>query len=243
MNFDTLKIPFNNFDSWSSKKKLTPNDFAHIFAYIASLKLFKYRDNGKIDSASYIRDNFKPDPWHIGLYNFLMTEHRGDIIYGTQYSSEYRSYSALVPLVLAAHKQLNDIPYSSWSIEGLDIVVNKTLYEAMTTEEFIDYTREELIAIRDEGLVIKSGAKAGQLRSPVSTATLVKVESAPQWARLPKLAKTMLTQTWLAHPQNRTDLMVLHPRDWDLMPEPLDSSDIFVEEIVETTSSKLPWDI
>lgn len=231
-------IPFETLESWPSRKQLSSTSFAHIIAYISTLNNFSYV-NGKINSRVYIKDNFKPDDWHKGLYSFLMTEPRGDIIYGKQYLPEYRSYSALVPLILSAHKLMNNIPYSSWSIDGLNAVVNPKLYEVMTYLGKVDFSKEDIIRYRDDGLVVQSGAKKGQRRNPSTAAFLCKPADAPEWALLPQLAKTMLSQTWLAHPDNRTDLMVLHPRNWDVMPEPLDSSEV----LVMTDIIKMPWDI
>jgi hypothetical protein len=64
----------------------------------------------------------------------------------------------------------------------------------------------------------------------------------------------MLTQIWLAHPQHRSNLMILDPNNWDHMPEPLIAASIFktpegktqaaVEKEAkrkETIESLLPW--
>jgi hypothetical protein len=44
---------------------------------------------------------------------------------------------------------------------------------------------------------------------------------------VPELAQTMIAQIWCAHPSNRTKYMVLDPKNWDAIPAPLISSDIF----------------
>jgi hypothetical protein len=50
---------------------------------------------------------------------------------------------------------------------------------------------------------------------------------------LPKLVQIMVCQTWCAHPNNRTQYMVLNPLDWDNLPEPL----IQTSEIVSNDST------
>ena len=49
----------------------------------------------------------------------------------------------------------------------------------------------------------------------------------------------MLCQIWLAHPQHRTEYMILDPNNWDTIPAPLIETDL----IKTTTSSDVPWDI
>jgi hypothetical protein len=66
-------------------------------------------------------------------------------------------------------------------------------------------------------------------------------------AHLPKLTQSMLCQIWLAHPKHRDPLMILDPKNWDLMPQAIIPQDIFKKpspkEIVvpKDTSQELPW--
>lgn len=221
---------------WLSKNKPNSTLLAHIIAYIATKTEFTYTDS-KIDSKYYIRDNFVHDDWHAGLYRFLMLDPRGLIITGTQYSSQNRSYSALVPLIMSAHKVMNDIPYSRWSKDGLRVIVNPKLADAMLVE-VPSFSKEELISFRNEGLVVLSGSNQGDSRNPKTTPQLYGL-SDPYFKPLPTLTQVMLTQIWLAHPDNRTNLMILDPSDWDAMPEPLETSEVFIkqEEYID------PWNL
>lgn len=221
---------------WLSTNKTNSTILAHIIAYIATKTEFTYTDS-KIDSKTYIRDNFVHDEWHAGLYRFLMLDPRGLIISGTQYSGEYRSYSALVPLIMSAHKVMNDIPYSRWSKDGLRVIVNPKLADAMLVE-VPSFSKEELISFRNEGLIVLSGSKQGESRNPRTTHKLYGL-SDPYFSALPTLSQVMLTQIWVAHPDNRTNLMVLDPNNWDAMPEPLESSEVFKNE----EESLDPWNI
>lgn len=223
---------------WLSKYKPNSMILAHIIAYIATKTEFTYVDS-KIDSKVYIRDNFVHDDWHAGLYRFLMVEPRGLIIAGTQYSDQYRSYSALVPLIMSAHKVMNDIPYSRWSKEGLRVIVNAKLADAMLDTPDITFSNEELISFRNEGLIVLSGSNRGDSRSPRTTPKLYGLTD-PYFKTFPSLSQVMLTQIWLAHPDNRTNLMVLDPNNWDAMPEPLESSEVFKPK--EISDPKDFWD-
>jgi hypothetical protein len=60
----------------------------------------------------------------------------------------------------------------------------------------------------------------------------------------------MVLQTWAAHPQNRNEYMILDPNNWDNIPQPLVSKDIFLHKpplVLEprtqrvADSADLPW--
>jgi hypothetical protein len=66
---------------------------------------------------------------------------------------------------------------------------------------------------------------------------------------LPKLTQTIITQCWLAHPELRTPYMILDLENWDSMPKPLVSNEIFKptkeQEPIRTreVAEVLPWDL
>lgn len=136
-------------------------------------------------------------------------------------------YNNLVPLILSAFRTYQDIPYSAWSRNGLNYIVDQDLYEAMTCDmPLLDASTVR--ELRDHGLRVQTGAKQGQLRSAVTTSMLYGLTKSnnPEMRDKPKLAVVMLAQIWCAHPSNRTHHMVLDPMDWDNMPEPAISTDI-----------------
>lgn len=253
MNNKIKTIKFQDFTSPTEDflytNKIDSNMWESILAYLASLTKFQYTQEGLIDSRVYISDNFPGDRWHIGLYYFLMSKNRGDIILGQQVKEENLPYCGLVPLVLAAHKKYNDIPYSKWSLDGLNIVVNTTLYDVMKLRGTTpDFDPEYLVEVRDIGLVVKTGSKAGTKKNPRTNFGLSGITkiSHPIFASLPKMAQVLLTQTWAAHPDNRNKYMVLDINDWDNIPEPLESSNIFEEDNKPNALSQfngldLPW--
>lgn len=73
---------------------------------------------------------------------------------------------------------------------------------------------------RNDALTIKSGDKRGSIRNPVTTYSMSPSPSNPM-INLDPLSRHMFLQTWNAHPDNRTALMILDPLNWDRMPEPL----------------------
>lgn len=162
-------------------------------------------------------------------------------------------YATLTPLILAGFKRMQGVGYECWrSVANLEYVLEPRLLEAVTVD-CPDLGSERLLEIRTQGLTQRSGAKAGQLKNPESTWSLTGI-SDTELGHLPKLTQTMLTQIWLAHPQHRSNLMILDPKNWDHMPAPLIDVSIFktpegkkqaaVEKEVkpkETIESLLPW--
>lgn len=206
---------------------------------------------GQIDGVEYIKEHFfNGDPWREGLYRFLMIDTKGSYIQ-QQYKGDARNYCALVPLIMYAHKLHNNIPYAAWGRKNVRYVVNEALAQAMLCEvPLIEVPR--LLEIRDQGLVVKTGAKAGESRNPLTTYKLYSIQDT-ELGPLPELAQTMLTQIWCAHPDNRTKYMILDPQDWDRIPPPLIGVDIFkVDSPTPPTKPKVsilsngdvaPWDL
>ena len=193
---------------------------------------------GQIDgkkAANAIFD-FSQD-WDKGLYFFLMLDARSSYI-KTQYKGDGRNYCSLVPLIPYAFKLLHSIPYSRWDKSTLHMVVNESLCNSMLCE-VPETTREELLEIRELGLVFKTGEKAGTARNAASTYKLTGVNST-KIGGLPELAQTMLTQIWCAHPTNRTKYMVLDPHNWDAIPSPLVAEQLFAPIVKEKSSRKKP---
>ncbi len=174
--------------------------------------------------------------WAKGLIYYLITSPRGTIfperVKAT--SPELLPFSALVPLFLAPYKKFHDIPYSSW--ENISTLVDKDLVAAMYSHP-PEYNSDELLQFRVTGSTVKSGDKAGDVKNPINATSITKV-GVEEFDQLPRLAKIMLTQVWVAHPSLRNEYMVLDPVNWDQMPEPLIPTEL--HKII--TPSKLPWD-
>lgn len=170
------------------------------------------------------KKNIGTDPWKTGIWK-VATKLRRSALVKAQNNPQYAGYSALVPLVLAGLKKFQNINYAQWDRDGLEHMVDKGLYEAMTCNVPPDLTVAEILEAREIGLTVKSGTKMGTVQNPLSAWKLTGVQNTAL-AGLPALATTMLAQIWVAHPSLRSKYMVLDPVNWDNIPEPLITSDI-----------------
>lgn len=180
--------------------------------------------------------------WEVGLWKVSTILSRGSLI-EYQNRKSGAPYSALVPLIMLGQRLANNIPYSAWSGPGLEHVLGPDLYAAVTYSEMPEISTNRLIELRQEGLLIRSGPKAGTLTNPVSAWRLNGLRGT-EFSGAPRLFITMLTQTWIAHPSVRHPNMILDPKSWDSMPAPLITSDILVEEQPskpEVENLTLPW--
>jgi len=208
-------------------------------AYLATLSLTKNAD-GKYDPLAFVKDNFKDD-WHFGVYRLCTLGTRGKVV-PNQNTEQYRSYSALVPLLLMPFKKFDGVQYSSWDTKGIEKVLDHNLAKAMLCGAVVEMDKSRILENRAHGLLIKSGAKAGQTRSPTSSYKLYGAIDT-EMSDLPWLCQVMLTQIWLAHPTVRTDVMVLDWNNWDNMPEPLIASEVMDSKTTtkSAASSNMPW--
>lgn len=194
-----------------------------ILAHYGQWQLVK-NSSGKVDPELSAKQNIT-SPWHLGLWRVVTKLKRGSLV-KLQGSPIGVNYSALVPIILAGAKRYQNVEYASWAIGPDCKLVAEDLLQAMFCD-YPDLGSERLVEIREQGLTVKSGAKAGSVQKPTSRWTLTGIQDTELFG-LPKLAITMLAQIWVAHPSLRTNLMILDPKNWDLMPEPLLSSEIFI---------------
>lgn len=240
------KYGLTNFNSWMLPQMLQ---------YFSTWKLH-YLDNGFIDpKATLVKNADQNDAWQVGLWKVATRLKRSSLV-KKQNAEPGNHYGSLVPLILAAHKKYNSVPYSKWNRgEDLRFVVDKNLCAAMLSEPWpqdLDVSR--ILAIRTDGLTTKSGARAGEVKNPLSTWSLTGIQHTELSGYAP-LAVTMLTQIWLAHPSLRNEYMVLDTQDWDNIPEPLITGDLFLSEThtakAAVTSNKVsavegqdsPWEV
>ena len=120
------------------------------------------------------------------------------------------------------------------------------LYEALVEHDPPRLTQDRLLAIREQGLVYRTGPKAAQTRNPESTWQLYSVQDT-ELGEQTKLLQSMLCQIWLAHPKNRRQTMILDPHDWDVMPQPLVDTQLLAPSTIARKKSvvvreQMPWD-
>jgi hypothetical protein len=214
---------------------------------------------GKVDPNATAKENISTQ-WDIGLWKVCVKLKRGSLV-KSQINPEFASYSALVPLILMGAKKYHGVKYAEWDIDETCRLIDKNLLEAMlwqpgeyegldcgfTDDTYYGLGSDRLIELRNQGLQVKSGPKSGTTQNPTSAWCLRGMQGT-EFAKMPKLVGTMLTQIWVAHPSLRTEYMVLNPNTWDLMPPPLVSTEIFKQKpsVLATATSNagyqdLPW--
>ena len=211
-----------------------------ILAHYGGWQLVWNQEN-LVDWELTAKQNITTD-WHIGLWRVVTKLKRGSLV-KLQGSPVGVNMSALVPIILAGVKRYQQVNYSRWQIDENCRLIAEDLLAAMLCD-YPDLGSERLAEIREQGLTIKSGAKAGVVQKATSKWTLTGIQDTEIFT-LPRLAQTMLTQIWVANPSLRTNLMVLDPKNWDSMPKPLVDNEIFV--VPGNTQPKpslavdLPW--
>jgi hypothetical protein len=155
-------------------------------------------------------------------------------------------YGQLTPLILCGFKQAHGYSYEQFrELEGLEWLLEPQLYEALVKHDPPHLTQDRLLKIREQGLVYRTGPKAGQTRNPESTWQLYSIQDT-ELGEQTKLLQSMLCQIWLAHPKHRRQTMILDPHDWDKMPQPLVDTQLLAQPKTASKKSvvreEMPWD-
>lgn len=208
-----------------------------------------------VDSQKTAKKNIVSD-WDLGLWKVCTQLKRGSLV-KSQINPEFASYSSLVPLILMGAKKYQGIKYSQWDIDSETKLIDKNLRDAMFWQpENIPELKsgklcyglgsEQLLELREQGLFIKTGPKAGTIAHPTSLWCLRGMQGTIL-NDAPNLVTTMLGQIWVAHPTLRTEYMILDPNDWDAMPQPLIDSNVWktkspaLKKVQESVD--LPWEM
>lgn len=155
-------------------------------------------------------------------------------------------YGAFTPLILMGQKRMMGRSYESWrDYPGLEWILEKRLLEAVAVEVG-SLGSERLLEIREQGLTGRTGKTKDIVKPAESTWSLSGIKDT-EIGHLPKLTQTLLCQCWLAHPKIRTPYMILDPQNWDRMPQPLITTEIFKPTTSTTppdppARAELPWD-
>lgn len=154
-------------------------------------------------------------------------------------------YGQYTPLILLGFKRSQGYSYEQFrEYDNLKWLLEPPLLEALSTQVTVP-AKNRLLAIRDQGLIYRSGKNSGTRRNPETTWQLYGIQDT-ELGGYPKLLQTMLCQCWLAHPKHRRETMILDPNDWDNMPPPLIDVDLIkpVEVNHKPTSvatRDVPW--
>lgn len=212
---------------------------SQMLAKIGTLELRK-NDSGKYSAKHLFLDHFKSNDTMMGMW--LLSRHpTRSTFLDKQTDIKHRNYCSLVPLIMSAFKRFQNVPYMDWDPSEIHGITEKGLAEVMTLTTLPEVSVDEVLAIRDESLKVKTGNDAGSLRSALTTYSLY-TPAGTALSGTPLLLRIMMCQTWCAHPHNRTKYMILNPLDWDDMPDPLITMDpIASGKASKYTDANLPW--
>jgi hypothetical protein len=184
----------------------------------------------------------------------MLSRIKRSLLLATQ--TKFPDYASLTPLILMGQKRMQGVDYEAWrSASGFQYILEPRLLSAMILEPkdlllVNSLGSERLIEIQTQGLTTKTGKTAGSRKPAKSTWSLSGIQDT-EIGHLPKLTQTILTQCWLAHPELRTPYMILDFNNWDSIPQPLISNNLF-KEVVSTSTKQdskkdmanlMPWDL
>lgn len=222
--------------SWSW---LAPQLIAYLGTYTLPTKV-----DGFIKCTDFLNLNVTSN-FDLGIYRMFTKVPRGRLM-KSQTDIAHIPVCSLVPIYMATQKMSKNTKFSEWSRDDVQYIVDEDLYKAMVAPPLPGpYDANELLAIRNTGLRYVSRAKkelgATKSYNPVTYHMLSGVSDSLVGG-LSKYARAMLCQIWCAHPTNRTQYMILDPYNWDNIPEPIVSTNIFTRPTVEFKVD-IPWDV
>ena len=199
----------------------------------------------QIDCLETIKRNC-PDPKSRAFY--MLSRVKRSLLVAQQ--TKTPDYATLTPLILMGLKRMQGIEYETWkNSTGLQYFLEPRLFDALVLgsedlETCGSLGSDRLLEIQKQGLTTKTGKTAGSIKPAKSTWSLSGIQDT-EIGNLPKITQTILTQCWLAHPELRTPYMILDLNDWDTMPKPLVTNDIFKATPTKTKelATTLPWDL
>lgn len=207
-------------------------------AYVAKIPL-EFNEVGKVNTRAYLLQ-FGVDDWHKGLYLYLTTPLRGEIV-RSQVDPEGLPYNGLVPLLLMPHKKFNGVPYSKWELTKH--LFDSTMFEALTFQGDMPTDVDKILEDRRRGLEFQSGKDRGTMRKASSAHQLYGIKGTI-FEGMPRYCQVMSAQIWGAHPINRHEFMILNWKDWDDIPKPLIEAEVL--PVKNTSKSveddRMPWD-
>jgi hypothetical protein len=247
----TENLNLEGWETWCESVQLSHLSswlLPQLVAYFGSWTLVK--DGDQIDCLKTIHHNCV-DPKSRSFY--MLSRVKRSLLLATQ--TKTPEYATLTPLILMGQKRMQGVNYESWrDAKDLHWILEPRLFEAVVLDaEDLEVCgslgSDRLLEIQTQGLTTKSGKTAGSKKPAKSTWSLSGIQGT-EIGHLPKLTQTILTQCWLAHPELRTPYMILDPNNWDSMPQPLVSNEIFKPAVPETkkqnlreTASLMPWDL
>ena len=175
--------------------------------------------------------NGRPVRGFTSLWRALLANPRGNIVGGVQTGTS-RRYNSGVPLILAAWKESRGVLYEAWDWADPQIAhfVDEDVLNLVQSRDVV--VDDDMLSLRETARVVKTGVKAGSVRSVISTIPFGNLGS-EAFRGVSRLAKYCHTQTWIYHPSVRHPLQVYLP-NLDEAPPPL-----VVDEVVVAKATKV----
>jgi hypothetical protein len=201
-----------NYESYlRTQEKLTESTLHHGMAYLAKLPLAK-NSSGLVSPSQTIQlwVSREDKPFISGIIAAFRTNSRMQLYTGKQTVEPYKRFNKLVPLVLSAFKEYNDIGYSKWDWRdpAMQYLLDKDTYDLVPyilgQEAVPDFTVAEKLSLIDT--------------LDVDKYTITK-KDCPQLYGFPLLLKHILLQTWACSPKHRHPLMILDVKKLDTVPD------------------------
>lgn len=146
---------------------------------------------------------------------FVYNVNRGELIEGT--INHDPLLGTFTPIFMYAHKLYHNVTYDQW--DKTDKFINYIL--GRNLEPILEVKNEPVFNMQEErakALTYKSGIKAGKMESLISNKM-----NTQALELVPKIAKYMYLQTWLANASVRNEeSMILDPLNWGGVPEAVD---------------------
>lgn len=217
------------------KHKLDSNDLAEVLRAYMTVEVVI--DEDKVDWAATSENLVESRDWDNILrpYTMLMS-HSGNLYYSSWHSivqvREPRFASATSLFMLAA-KQKHNIPFMYWK-RGVPtsewaFLLHYSTASALSCGVTLQHWNA---CVPNEALYAQvlrdlTNPLDHNLKQPLNVAEETEDDESPRyhWQEFktwPKLVRHMKLQTWLFHPSVRdTDAMILHPINWDYVPDPM----------------------
>lgn len=243
----TEGLAVEGWETWCEQMQLSHLQswlLPQLVAWYGSWTLIRNLDK-TINCLATIKANC-PDPKSRAFY--MLSRVKRSLLVAQQ--TRTPDYATLTPLILMGLKRMQGISYESFkNSSGLEYLLEPRLFSAIALDT-VDLDTcgglgsDRLLEIQKQGLTTKTGKTAGSIKPAKSTWSLTGIQDT-EIGHLPKITQTILTQCWLAHPELRTPYMILDLQDWDRMPQPLVTNDIFKATPTKTKelATTLPWDL
>lgn len=155
--------------------------------------------------------------------------------------AHYKSpWNTAVPLVMAAFKMYGSIGYDKWTLAAAKKVSHKALANFIGSEIPQELTIEDRLALRQEATMTR--ARQEKPQASINLIGSIKDYARGEDYREDRLYLHSLIQTWVMHPSNWTEYMIVDGSNLGKEPEVLSAAEIFKETPKKQLDEEIaPW--